>query len=64
MQILFNIDPELIIEAAAKMLIDNKLRLYGKISEDIYKSKFETLLDKFKNIDLTDEQITKEVEFV
>jgi hypothetical protein len=64
MQININIDTDQIIEAASKMPVEDKLKLYDKIKNDIFKYRFESLLDKFKADDITDEEITQIVEHV
>ncbi len=64
MQINMNVDSQEIIAAAVKMPLEDKLKLYEKIKDDIFKSKFESLLNKFKSFDISEEEITREVEHV
>jgi hypothetical protein len=60
-----NIDNEQIIDAASKMPLDDKLKLYDKIKEDILQYRFESLRSELKNlVTLTDEEIRQEVEYV
>lgn len=63
MQINVNIDSEQIIDAAAKMPLEEKLKLYDKIKDDILLYRFESLRKELKEtFTLSDEEILKEVE--
>ena len=63
MQINMNIDSEQIIDAAAKMPFEEKLKLYDKIKDDILQYRFESLRKELKEtITLSDEEILQEVE--
>ncbi len=64
MQFNMNIDTDQIIDAAAKMPINEKLKLYDKIKDEIVKYRVEELLNKFKTDDITEEEITEIVENV
>lgn len=64
MQININIDSEEIIDAAANMPLDEKLKLYDKIKDDITKYRIEALFNEFKSNDLSDDEITEIVEHV
>jgi hypothetical protein len=64
MQINMNIEPTQIIEAAAKMPLEDKLKLYNKIKDDIFEYQFREILDSLKTDKLSDEDILKEVEYV
>ena len=64
MQINMTINSEELIEAASNMPLDEKLKLYDKIKDDIFRYRFESLLEKFKADDITDEEITEIVENV
>jgi len=58
MQVIFNIDVEQIIEAAAKMSTEDKLKLYDKIKDEILQIRFEALRKELKDtITLSDEEI-------
>lgn len=48
MQINMNIDSEQIIDAAAKMPLDEKLKLYNKIKDDIIQYRIESIFNEFK----------------
>ncbi|OHD67704.1 MAG: hypothetical protein A2W19_02930 [Spirochaetes bacterium RBG_16_49_21] len=58
------IDSELLIDAAAKMQIDEKLKLYERIKDDIIQYRVEEILNSFKTDDITEEEITEIVEHV
>lgn len=65
MQVILNINPDEIIEAASKMSIDDKLKLYEKIKKDILQIRFESIRKELKEkVTLTDEEILQEVEHV
>jgi hypothetical protein len=64
MQININIDSDQIIDAATNMPLDEKLKLYDKIKEDITKYRIETLFNEFRTNDLSDNEITEIVEHV
>ncbi len=64
MQINMNIDSEQIIDAAAKMPLDEKLKLYSKIKDDIIQYRIKALFNEFKSGDITDDEITEIVEHV
>lgn len=64
MQILLNIDTEAIIEAASKMPLEDKLKLYDKIKDDIFEIRFREIMDSMKTDEITDEEILQEVERV
>lgn len=64
MRLTFNIENEQIIEAASKMPLEDKLKLYDKIKDDIFEVKFTEILDSMKTNELTDEEILQEVEHV
>lgn len=64
MQVNMFIDSETIIDAAAKMPIDEKLKLYEKIKDDIIQYRIEEILAGFKTDDITEEEITEIVEHV
>jgi hypothetical protein len=62
MQLTVNIDSEQVINAAEKMPIDEKLRLFDKIKTDIFAYRFESILNTLKTEELSEEVILKEVE--
>ncbi len=65
MQVALNIDTEAIIEAAEKLPLKEKLKLYDKIKDEILLYKFETLRSELKqSVSLSDDEIRKEVEHV
>mgnify|MGYP000946306471 FL=1 len=64
MQINMNIDSEQIIDAAANMPLDEKLKLYNKIKDEIIQYRIEALFKEFKSDDITDDEITEIVEHV
>ena len=65
MQVILNINPDEIIQAASKMSIDDKLKLYEKIKKDILQIRFESIRKELKEkVTLTDEEIMQEVEHV
>jgi len=64
MQINMNIDSEQIIDAAANMPLDEKLKLYNKIKDEIIQYRIESLFKEFKSDDITDDEITEIVEHV
>jgi pheromone shutdown protein TraB len=64
MQINMTINSEELIEAASKMPIDEKLRLFEKIQDDIFEYKFKEILDNLQTDQLSEEDILKEVEYV
>jgi len=59
-----NIDSEQIIDAAANMPLDEKLKLYNKIKDEIIQYRIESLFKEFKSDDITDDEITEIVEHV
>jgi len=59
-----NIEPEQIIDAASKMPLDEKLKLYNKIKDDIIQYRIEALFNEFKSDDISDDEITEIVEHV
>ena len=60
-----NIDSEQIIDAATKMPLEEKLKLYDKIKDDILQYRFESLREELKEtVSLSDEEILQEVESV
>lgn len=64
MQINIDIEPTQIIEAAAKLQLKDKLKLYERIKGDVIKFRVDELLNKFKDNDISEEEITKIVEDV
>ncbi len=64
MRVTLNIDNEQIIEAASKMPLEDKLKLYDKIKDDVFEVRFKDILDSMKTDELTDEEILQEVEHV
>ncbi|HNW30069.1 MAG TPA: hypothetical protein PKN50_16435 [Spirochaetota bacterium] len=64
MNINMTIDSELLIDAAAKMPVDEKLKLYERIKDDIIKYRVEEILASFKTDDISEEEITEIVEHV
>ncbi|HPI89389.1 MAG TPA: hypothetical protein PK859_08785 [Spirochaetota bacterium] len=65
MQVILNIDSAAIIDAAEKMPLEEKLKLYEKIKDDILQYRFEILRKELKDtVSLSDEEITQEVENV
>lgn len=65
MQINMNIDSEQIIDAAAKMPLEEKLKLYDKIKDEILQYRLESLRKELKEtVILSDEEILQEVENV
>lgn len=64
MQINMNVDSQEIIAAAAKMPLEDKLKLYENIKSDVIKFRVNELLNKFKDNDISEEEITKIVEDV
>lgn len=55
---------EQIIEAVSKMPLEDKLKLYDKIKDDIFEVRFRELIISMKTDDLSDVEIQKEVEYV
>lgn len=64
MQININIETEQIIDAASKMTLEDKLKLYDKIKDDIFEYRFNEILDSMKTSEITEEEILQEVEHV
>jgi len=65
MQINLTIDNDQLIDAAAKMPLADKLKLYDKIKDDILQYRFEELRKELKEtVTLSDEEILQEVEHV
>ena len=64
MEININIDSDQIINAASKMPLEDKLKLYNKIKDDIFEHQIKDLLDNLKTSELSDEEILQEVEYV
>lgn len=64
MQININIETEQIIDAATKMTLEDKLKLYDKIKDDIFEYRFNEILDNMKTDEITEEEILQEVEHV
>lgn len=65
MQVILNIDADQIINVVSNMTIDEKLRLYEKIKDDILQIRLEALRKELKDtVALTDEEILQEVEHV
>ena len=64
MNINMTIDSAFLIDAAAKMPIDEKLKLYEKIKDDIIQYRVEEIFSNFKTDDITEEEITEIVEHV
>ena len=65
MQVILNIDAEQIINIVSNMTIDEKLRLYEKIKDEILQIRLEALRKELKDtVALTDEEILQEVENV
>ena len=64
MQINMTINSEELIEAASKMPLDEKLRLFDKIKDEIFEFRFRDILESLKTIDLSDEEIIQVVEDV
>lgn len=59
-----NIESEQIIDAASKLPLDEKLKLYNKIKDDIIQYRIEALFNEFKSDDISDDEITEIVEHV
>jgi len=64
MRINMNIDPEQIIDAAVQKPLEDKLKLYDKIKDDIFEIRFKEILESLKTDELTEEEILQEVEHV
>ena len=65
MQINMTIDNEQLIDAATKMPLEDKLKLYDKIKDDILQYRFESLRKELKEtVTLSEEEILQEVEYV
>lgn len=64
MRINMNIDPEQIIDAAVQMPLEEKLKLYDKIKDDIFEFRFKEILENLKTDELSEEEILQEVEHV
>ncbi len=64
MQVTLNIENEQIIDAASKMPLEDKLKLYDKIKDEIFEVRFKEILASLKTSELSDEEILKEVEHV
>jgi len=65
MRILLNIDSETLIEAAQKMPLEEKLKLYDRIKDEILQYRFESLREELnEEVALSDEEISQEVEYV
>lgn len=64
MSITLTVNPEQLIDAAAKMTIDEKLKLYETIKDDIVQYRVEEILNSFKTDDITEEEIAEIVEHV
>jgi len=64
-QVILNIDSAAIIDAAERMPLEEKMKLYEKIKDDVLQYKFEILRKELKDtVPLTNEEITQEVENV
>jgi len=55
---------EELIEAVSKMPIDEKVKLFEKIEDDIFEYKFRQILDSLKTDKITEDEILQEVEYV
>ena len=64
MQLTLNINSEQLIEAASKMPLEDKLKLYDKIKDDIFEVRFRDVLKSLKTDKLSDEEILHAVEHV
>lgn len=64
MNINMTIDSRFIIEAAASMPVDEKIKLYERIKDDIIQYRAEEILKSFKTDEITEEEITEIVEHV
>jgi hypothetical protein len=65
MRITLNLDSDQLINAAAQLPLDDKLKLYEKIKDDVLQFRLEALRKELKEtVTLTDEEITQEVENV
>lgn len=65
MQIPLNIDTEALIDAVQKMPLEEKLKLYDRIKDDILQYRFESLRKELKeSVTLSEEEILHEVEHV
>ncbi len=64
MQINMTINSEQLIEAAASLPLEDKLKLYDKIKDDILPSRLESLLAELKTDSISEEEITEIVENV
>jgi hypothetical protein len=64
MQLTIKIDSSQVIEAAEKMPLDDKLRLFDNIKNDIIRYRFESILTALKTDELSENDILKEVEDV
>jgi hypothetical protein len=64
MQVTLNINSEQLIEAASKMPLEDKLKLYDKIKDDIFEIRFKDILKSLKTDKLSDEEILQAVEHV
>ncbi len=64
MQINMTINSEELIDAASKLPINEKIKLFEKIQDDIFEYKFIEILNSLKTDKLSDEEILQEVEYV
>jgi hypothetical protein len=64
MQIITNIETDQLIDAIGEMPIEDKLKLYDKIKDDIFEFRFREILDQLKTDELSEEEILQEVENV
>ncbi len=65
MQIPLNIDTEALIDAVQKMPLEEKLKLYDRIKDEILQYRFESLRKELKeSVTLSEEEILHEVEHV
>lgn len=65
MQVPLNIDTEAIIDAVGRMPLEEKLKLYDTIKDDIMQYRFESLRKELKQtVTLSGEEIIQEVEHV
>ncbi len=64
MNINMTIDSEFLIDAAARMPVNEKLKLYERIKDDIIQYRVEEILNSSKTDDISEEEITEIAEHV
>jgi hypothetical protein len=64
MQIIFNINPDQLLNAVSQLPLDEKVKIYKQLKGDLRKLQLEDILNEFKTNDISDEEINEIVEHV